>query len=87
MSQQQICSVCGNERKPSSMINQPKDICFECWFMRDIASPDDTYPCGCPKEKSVRWFPYFKKGIIMFWISSTVIAVTLTVLYHLGIRP
>lgn len=48
---------------------------------------DDVYTCGCKKEKSVKWFPYFQKGVIIFWISSTVIAVTLTVLYNIGIRP
>jgi len=42
--------------------------------------------CGCPKEKSVKWFNKFRKGMIIFWISSTIIAVTLTILYHLGIR-
>lgn len=47
----------------------------------------DTYDCGCKKEKSVRWFPYFKKGMIIFCVSSTVVAVTLTLLYHLGIKP
>ena len=46
-----------------------------------------TYPCGCPKEKSLKWFSKFQKAMIIFWISSTVVAVTLTVLYYMGIRP
>jgi len=48
---------------------------------------NNKYPCGCEKEKSVRYLPYLKKGMMIFWISSTVVAVTLTILYHLGIRP
>ena len=47
----------------------------------------DTYDCGCEKEDSLKWLNYVKKGSIIFWISATVIAVTLTILYHLGIRP
>jgi hypothetical protein len=87
MSQQQKCSICGNEREPTTIVNQPKDLCFGCWFERDVASPDDTHPCGCPKERSITLLPKLQKGMIIFWITSTVIAVTLTVLYYLGIRP
>jgi len=48
---------------------------------------DDTYPCDCEKEKSVRYFRYLQKGVTIFLVTSIVIAFTLTTLYHLGVRP
>ncbi len=47
----------------------------------------EKYPCGCEKEKSVRYLNYLKKGVLIFSIASTAIAVTLTVLYFMGIKP
>jgi len=44
------------------------------------------YPCGCEKEDSLNWLKYVKIGSIIFWVSATTVAVTLTVLYHLGVR-
>lgn len=43
---------------------------------------DEKYACGCEKEESLKWLDYVKKGSIIFWISATVIAVSLTILYH-----
>ncbi len=39
------------------------------------------------EQDSLKWLEYVKKGSIIFWISATVIAVSLTILYHLGNRP
>ena len=38
--------------------------------------------CGCKKEDSLKWLNKLRTGSIIFWISSTVIAVSLTILYH-----
>jgi len=81
---EQMCSICSNEIEPTTIINQPKDLCFTCWFKKDIVS--EPYPCGCEKEKSLKWFYNLRNAMIIFWITSTSIAATLTILYHLGIR-
>ncbi len=39
------------------------------------------------EEDSLKWLDYVKKGSIIFWVTATVIAVSLTILYHLGIKP